>query len=86
MHLLFHRLFFCEEGILFYRFLVFAPLLTFIEKLVADSYPFMIISPDGIIMLNEDENSTVASIEFKCPRNDIHAKIPTRYLLQCLSY
>ena len=41
---------------------------------------FMIISPDGSIRLNEDENSTVAGIKFKCPLNDIHAKMHTRYL------
>ena len=71
MPLLFPGLLFCEEG--------------FIEKLDSVSNPFMIISPDGSIRLNADENSTVAGIEFKYPLNDIHAKMPTRYLLQCLS-
>ena len=83
--LLFHRIFFCEEGTLLYRFLIFAPLLTFIENLVADSYPFMIISPDGIRMLNEDEiqqkQASHSSVHSMTPMQ----KMQTRYLLQCLS-
>ena len=71
MPLLFPGKYFCEEG--------------FIEKNHSDGNPFMIISPDGSVRAGLDEISTIAGVEFKCPLNELHAKMPTRYLLQCLS-
>lgn len=71
MPLLFPGKYFCEEG--------------FIEKDNSAGKPFMIISPDGSVRTDFNENSTIASVEFKCPMNDIHSKLPIRYVLQCLS-
>ena len=44
---------------------------------------FMVVSPDGSVRKNENCESTIAAVEFKCPVFAIHKNIPQRYFLQC---
>ncbi|WAR26930.1 hypothetical protein MAR_012634, partial [Mya arenaria] len=57
----------------------------YIEIGDCNSKPVMIVSPDGSVICSQIEESTLAGIELKCPIQQVHKQLPTRYLLQCLS-
>ncbi|KAH3888912.1 hypothetical protein DPMN_012957 [Dreissena polymorpha] len=49
------------------------------------SKSFMVVSPDGSVRIDDNEETTIFAIEYKCPIYDVQHHFPARYLLQCLS-
>lgn len=45
----------------------------------------MVVSPDGKLSFRDNPDRCIFSVKFKCPTEKLHASVPNRYVLQCLS-